>query len=87
MHVPCPWHDQSHGSLAICATLRTQYLSRPFVVGDSIEIRTGSGAKVVSGFVDSITPMRTNLRTGAATAIFIYSSLQAFAPALPSPPQ
>lgn len=33
-------------------------------MGDSIEIRTGSGAKVVSGFVDSITPMRTNLRTG-----------------------
>ena len=46
-----------------------QYLSRPFVVGDSIEIRTGSGAKVVSGFVDSITPMRTNLRTGAATTL------------------
>ena len=35
------------------------------MVGDSIEIRTGSGAKVVAGFVDSITPMRTNLRTGA----------------------
>jgi small-conductance mechanosensitive channel len=40
-----------------------QYLSRPFVVGDKIDVMTSSGSKVVSGFVEEVSPMRTHLRT------------------------
>ncbi|BDA41457.1 probable low conductance mechanosensitive channel YnaI at C-terminar half [Coccomyxa sp. Obi] len=39
------------------------YLSRPFVVGEKIDVMTSSGGKVVSGFVEEVSPMRTHLRT------------------------
>ena len=48
-----------------------QYLSRPFVVGDRIDVMTSSGGKVVSGFVEEVSPMRTHLRTDHWLSVMI----------------
>jgi hypothetical protein len=48
-----------------------QYLSRPFVVGDKIDVMTSSGGKVVSGFVEEVSPMRTHLRTDHWMSIMV----------------
>ncbi|EIE25208.1 hypothetical protein COCSUDRAFT_61447 [Coccomyxa subellipsoidea C-169] len=47
------------------------YLSRPFVVGDRIDVVTSSGGKVVSGFVEEVSPMRTHLRTDHWLSVLI----------------
>ncbi|KAK9909058.1 hypothetical protein WJX75_006607 [Coccomyxa subellipsoidea] len=47
------------------------YLSRPFVVGDRIDVMTSSGGKVVSGFVEEVSPMRTHLRTDHWLSVMI----------------
>ncbi len=33
------------------------------MVGEKIDVMTSSGGKVVSGFVEEVSPMRTHLRT------------------------
>jgi small-conductance mechanosensitive channel len=40
-----------------------QFVTRPFVVGDRIELKTTGGGSVLVGIVEKITPMRTVLRT------------------------
>jgi len=35
------------------------YLSRPFVVGDRVELKTPGGGTLITGFVESIEPLRT----------------------------
>ncbi|KAK9823616.1 hypothetical protein WJX72_004258 [[Myrmecia] bisecta] len=39
------------------------FLSRPFVVGDRVELKTTSGGSVLLGYVERIDPMRTVFRT------------------------
>lgn len=39
-----------------------QFVSRPFVVGDRVELRTAGGASVVTGLVERIAPMSTTVR-------------------------
>ena len=39
-----------------------QFVTRPFVVGDRVELRTSSGASVVTGLVERIAPMSTTIR-------------------------
>lgn len=41
-----------------------QFLTRPFVVGDRIELKTAGGGSVMSGQVESIEPMRTVIDAG-----------------------
>lgn len=38
------------------------FVSRPFVVGDRVELRTAGGASVVTGLVERIAPMSTTIR-------------------------
>ncbi|KAK9795966.1 hypothetical protein WJX73_009797 [Symbiochloris irregularis] len=39
------------------------FLSRPFVVGDRIDVSTGSGQKFLTGYVERVDPMRTIIRS------------------------
>ena len=39
-----------------------QFVTRPFVVGDRVELRTSSGTSVVTGLVERIAPMSTTIR-------------------------
>ena len=48
-----------------------QFISRPFVVGDRIEISSVGGAKFVVGTVERVDPMRTIIRTDACMPITI----------------
>lgn len=57
--------------LSFCLCSCAQYLSRPFVVGDRIDVVTSSGGKVVSGFVEEVSPMRTHLRTDHWLSVLI----------------
>jgi len=40
-----------------------QFITRPFIVGDRIELKTTGGGTVLVGIVEKIDPMRTVLRT------------------------
>ena len=40
-----------------------QFITRPFVVGDRITLKSTQGEAVMSGIVESISPMRTVIRT------------------------
>ena len=40
-----------------------QFISQPFLVGDRVQIATASGAKVLTGVVERIDPMRTIVRS------------------------
>jgi len=48
-----------------------QYLTRPFVVGDRVELKSSGGGSIVMGVVESISMMRTQLRTDRAVPISI----------------
>lgn len=52
-------------------TVALQFISRPFVVGDRIEISSVGGAKFVVGTVERVDPMRTIIRTDACMPITI----------------
>ena len=39
-----------------------QFLTRPFVVGDRIELKTTGGGSILTGVVERIDPMRTMIR-------------------------
>ena len=41
-----------------------QFLTRPFVVGDRVELKTAGGGSVLAGQVESIEPMRTVIDSG-----------------------
>eukprot|EP00884_Botryococcus_braunii_P021949 jgi/Botrbrau1/8438/Bobra.0237s0057.1 len=47
------------------------FLSRPFVVGDRVEISTPSGSKSIVGVVEKIEPMSTHLRTNQWLPIIV----------------
>ena len=42
-----------------------QFLSRPFVVGDRIDVNTSGGTKMLTGYVERVDPMRTIIRSDA----------------------
>lgn len=48
-----------------------QFLSRPFVVGDRIDILTSGGTKFATGFVERVDPIYTVLRTDTGTPVTI----------------
>ncbi len=48
-----------------------QFISRPFVVGDRIEISSVGGSKFVVGVVERVDPMRTIIRTDSCMPITI----------------
>ena len=48
-----------------------QFISRPFVVGDRIEISSVGGSKFVVGTVERVDPMRTIIRTDSCMPITI----------------
>lgn len=47
------------------------FVSRPFVVGDRVELRTSSGSSVVTGLVERISPMSTTIRNDLSIPISI----------------
>ena len=68
-----------------------QFISRPFVVGDRIEISSVGGSKFVVGTVERVDPMRTIIRTDACMPITIPNKVTipfASCPpsSMPSPP-
>lgn len=48
-----------------------QFLSRPFVVGDRVDLSTGAGERVLVGVVERVDPMRTIIRTDACAPVTI----------------
>ena len=48
-----------------------QFLSRPFVVGDRIDILTSGGTKFATGYVERVDPIYTVLRTDTGTPVTI----------------
>ena len=48
-----------------------QFLSRPVVVGDRIDILTSGGTKFATGFVERVDPIYTVLRTDTGTPVTI----------------
>lgn len=56
-----------------------QFLSRPFVVGDRIDILTSGGTKFATGFVERVDPIYTVLRTDTGTPVTINNKVQAVA--------
>ena len=51
--------------------LSVQFLSRPFVVGDRVELLTSGGSKFMVGYVERVDPMRTIFRTDACLPVMI----------------
>ncbi|KAK9861810.1 hypothetical protein WJX84_000948 [Apatococcus fuscideae] len=47
------------------------FLSRPFVVGDRVELLTSGGSKFMVGYVERVDPMRTIFRTDACLPVMI----------------
>ena len=62
--------------IANCCAL--QFISRPFVVGDRIEISSVGGSKFVVGVVERVDPMRTIIRTDSCMPITIPNKVGAF---------
>jgi len=54
-----------------CDCCALQFISRPFVVGDRIEISSVGGSKFVVGTVERVDPMRTIIRTDSCMPITI----------------
>lgn len=48
-----------------------QFLSRPFVVGERIDISFSGGGKFMTGYVEQVAPMRTILRTDSCVPVTI----------------
>lgn len=48
-----------------------QFLSRPFVVGDRVELSSGGGERVLVGVIERVDPMRTIVRTDASLPVTI----------------
>jgi hypothetical protein len=53
-----------------------QFLSRPFVVGDRIDILTSGGTKFATGFVERVDPIYTVLRTDTGTPVTISNKVR-----------
>ncbi|KAL0050270.1 hypothetical protein WJX82_007782 [Trebouxia sp. C0006] len=47
------------------------FLSRPFVVGDRVELSSGGGERVMVGVIERVDPMRTIIRTDASLPVTI----------------
>ena len=48
-----------------------QFLTRPFVVGDRVELKTTGGGTVLTGFVERIDVMRTLIRTDKSVPVAV----------------
>lgn len=47
------------------------FMSRPFINGDRVQLKSLSGAVIAAGVVEQITPMRTVIRTDAKVPVYI----------------
>lgn len=56
---------------ALIALVCVQFLSRPFVVGDRVELSSGGGERVMVGVIERVDPMRTIIRTDASLPVTI----------------
>lgn len=52
------------------------YASRPFVVGDRVQLKSLGGTTVVEGVVEQILPMRTVIRTDSKAPVFINNKVR-----------
>lgn len=67
-----PWQGLYSGLVYhMIHPLMMQFLSRPFVVGDRIDIASGSGAKFATGYVERVDPIYTVLRTDTGLPVTI----------------
>ena len=62
---------QPPGDALINIGRAAQFLSQPFLVGDRVEVATGNGARVLTGVIERIDPMRTIVRSDAEVPITI----------------
>lgn len=54
-----------------------QFLSRPFVVGDRVELSSAGGERVLVGVIERVDPMRTIIRTDASLPVTIPNKVPA----------
>ena len=70
-------HQRAH-------TMCAQFLSRPFVVGDRIDVTTAGGGRLLTGYVERVDPMRTILRSDAGLPFMLPNKVPVTAlPVLP----
>ncbi len=62
---------QHPAQYALIALSCVQFLSRPFVVGDRVELSSGGGERVMVGVIERVDPMRTIIRTDASLPVTI----------------
>ena len=62
-----------------------QFLSRPFVVGERVDIAHSNGARFMTGFVERVDPMRTILRTDSCLPVMIPNKVSAHPRSYPDP--
>lgn len=55
-----------------------QFLSRPFVVGERIDVTTGGGTKMLTGYVERVDPMRTIIRSDAGLPFMLPNKVGPF---------
>ena len=55
--------DSKHNHTLSLLAVPVQFITRPFVVGDRITLKTTDGQVVISGIVETIRPMRTVIRS------------------------
>ncbi len=69
--LPHPPHPPTHPPSLCCAALccAVQYMSRPFIKGDRIQLKSLSGSTVLAGVVEQIRPLRTVIRTDAKVPV------------------
>ena len=55
----------------VITLIDVQFLSRPFVVGDRVELSSGGGERVMVGVIERVDPIRTIIRTDASLPVTI----------------
>lgn len=55
--------------------MRPQFLTQPFVVGDSVRLLGSGGGEVVAGVVESVDPMNTIVRMNDGVPVIIPNSV------------
>ena len=63
--------DDTRMHAVLCVFLCMQFLSRPFVVGDRVELSSAGGERVLVGVIERVDPMRTIIRTDASLPVTI----------------
>ncbi|KDD76907.1 hypothetical protein H632_c70p0, partial [Helicosporidium sp. ATCC 50920] len=64
----------AQGLLKNLSAAVTMYTSHVFVVGDTVQLLTTSGASVVEGVVEAVEPWRTTIRVADGSPVFVANS-------------